>query len=123
MIVRDEEGTLARCLDSVKDIVDEIIIVDTGSIDKTKEIAKKYTSNIYDFEWIDDFSAARNYSFSKATKDFIMWMDADDVILEKDRINLKELKEKLDHSVGMVMMQYNLGTDIEGNPLCTYYRE
>lgn len=123
MIVRDEEDTLSRCLDSVKDLVDEIIIVDTGSIDQTKEIAKKYTSNIYDFQWIDDFSAARNYSFSKATKDFILWLDADDVILEEDRLKFKKLKEKLDTSIGTVLLQYNLGTDAEGRPLCTYYRE
>jgi glycosyltransferase involved in cell wall biosynthesis len=66
MIVKNEESVLGRCLDSVKDIVDEIIIVDTGSSDKTKEIAAKYTNRIYDFEWIDDFSVARNFSFEKA---------------------------------------------------------
>ena len=66
MIVKNEKDTLGRCLESVKDIVDEIVIVDTGSSDETKEIAGRFTSNIYDFEWIDDFSAARNYSFSKA---------------------------------------------------------
>ena len=68
MIVKNEEKVLARCLDSIADLMDEIIIVDTGSSDNTKEIAKKYTDKIYDFAWIDDFSAARNYSFSKATK-------------------------------------------------------
>ena len=64
MIVKNEEKVLARCLDSIADLMDEIIIVDTGSSDNTKEIAKKYTDKIYDFAWIDDFSAARNYSFS-----------------------------------------------------------
>ena len=113
MIVRDEEGTLSRCLDSVKDIVDEIIIVDTGSaLETIPKGLPKYTSKIYDFQWIDDFSAARNYSFSKATKDFILWLDADDVILEKDRIKLKALKEKLDASIGMVMMQYKFRVQI-----------
>ena len=71
MIVKNEEKVLARCLDSIADLMDEIIIVDTGSSDNTKEIAKKYTDKIYDFAWIDDFSAARNYSFSKATKEYI----------------------------------------------------
>ncbi len=85
MIVKNEEKVLARCLESVKDIVDEIIIVDTGSTDKTKEIAYRYTQNVYDFEWIHDFSAARNYSFSKATKDYQMWLDADDIITEENR--------------------------------------
>ena len=54
MIVRDEESVLARCLDSVRDLVDEIIIVDTGSLDDTKAIARRYTENVFDFEWIDD---------------------------------------------------------------------
>ena len=67
MIVKDEEDVLGRCIDSVKSIVDEIIIVDTGSVDATKDIAKSYTDKVYDFKWIDDFSAARNFSFSKAT--------------------------------------------------------
>ena len=92
MIVKDEELVLGRCLNSVKNLVDEIIIVDTGSTDKTKDIASLYTDKIYDFKWINDFSAARNYSFSKATKDYIMWLDADDVLLEEDYIKLQDLK-------------------------------
>ena len=71
MIVKNEERVLNRCLKSIADLMDEIIIVDTGSTDQTKEIARKYTENIYDFEWKDDFSAARNFAFSKATKDYI----------------------------------------------------
>ena len=95
MIVKNEEDTLARCLDCIKDIVDEIIIVDTGSTDLTKEIAKNYTNLVYDFKWIDDFSAARNFSFSKATKDYCLWLDADDVISKKNQEKLKKLKETL----------------------------
>ena len=79
MIVKNEEAVLARCLDSIKNAVDEIIIVDTGSVDKTKLIAREYTENIYDFEWINDFSAARNFAFSKAAMDYQMWLDADDI--------------------------------------------
>ena len=66
MIVKNEELNLAGCLDCLKAIADEIIIVDTGSTDRTKEIAEQYTDKVYDFEWIDDFSAARNFAFSKA---------------------------------------------------------
>ena len=83
MIVKDEQDVIERCLESVKDVVDEIIIVDTGSTDKTKQIVSKYTDKIYDFEWVNDFAKARNYSFSKATKDYILWLDADDVILKE----------------------------------------
>ena len=85
MIVRNEEAVLARCLDSIRDEVDEIIIVDTGSSDNTKEIAARYTDKIYDFKWIDDFAAARNFSFSKATMEFAMWLDADDVLTSTDK--------------------------------------
>jgi glycosyltransferase involved in cell wall biosynthesis len=123
MIVKNEEDTLARCLRSVHDIVDEIIIVDTGSTDKTKEIARDFTSKIYDFEWIDDFSAARNYSFSKATMDYILWLDADDVILPNDKKKLKKLKETLDPSVATVMMKYNYAFDEYGNVTLCFYRE
>lgn len=123
MIVRDEEETIARCLDSIKDIADEIIIVDTGSSDRTKAIASQYTQHIYDFEWIWDFSAARNFSFSQATQEYILWLDADDVLLEEDRNKLKYLKEQLDPSIDMVMMKYNLDTDALGRSVCTYYRE
>ncbi len=63
MIVKNEEKVLGRVLESAKKFADEIIIVDTGSTDKTKDIARKYTDKIYDFKWIDDFAAARNYSF------------------------------------------------------------
>lgn len=65
MIVKNEERVLKRCLDSVRDLVDEIIIVDTGSTDATKRIAAGYTDKIYDLTWNDDFSAARNLHFPK----------------------------------------------------------
>ena len=71
MIVKNEQDVIERCLQSIYKFVDEIIIVDTGSKDDTKEICKKY-GNVYDFEWCDDFSKARNFSFSKANSDYIM---------------------------------------------------
>lgn len=123
MIVKNEELVLKRCLESVKDIADEIIIVDTGSEDKTKDIAAEFTDKIYDFKWINDFSKARNYSFSKATKDYILWLDADDVILENDRIKFLTLKETLNTNIDIVMMKYNVGFDENGNVNFSYYRE
>lgn len=123
MIVKNEEKVLERCLECVSDIVDEIIIVDTGSVDKTKDIASKFTDKIYDFVWINDFSAARNYAFSKAEMQYIMWLDADDIIYEKDRNELKKLKETLPDTVDVVMMRYNTAFDENGNPVFLYYRE
>lgn len=64
MITKNEELKLRRCLDSVKDIVDEIIIVDTGSTDKTKDIALEFDANVYDYKWDDNFSNARDYALS-----------------------------------------------------------
>lgn len=123
MIVKNEENTLERCLQSVQNIVDEIIIVDTGSRDCTRQVASKFTNKIYDFQWIDDFSKARNYSFTMATKDYILWLDADDIILPEDRIKLMNMKETLSSDVDAVMMKYNTGFDSQGKVTFSYYRE
>ncbi len=85
MIVKNEETTLSRCLESVKDIVDEIILVDTGSIDNTVEIAKSYGAKIFFYKWDNSFANARNYSLSKASKDWILIMDADDELVKEDK--------------------------------------
>ena len=84
MIVKNEEPFLEKCLNSVKNLVHEIIIVDTGSTDKTKEIARKFTDKVFDFVWCDNFSAARNESLKHATGDWILVLDADEVIAEHD---------------------------------------
>ena len=122
MIVKNEEETLARCLDTIKDIVDEINIVDTGSTDKTKEIAAQYTHKIFDFPWTNSFAEARNESYKYATKDYILYLDADDVLLESDRAKFKALKETLDPSVDSVSMYYDAGTDEFGNVTLRYRR-
>lgn len=106
MIVKNEERLLARCLDSVADLMDEIIIVDTGSTDQTKEIAARYTDKIYDFEWVQDFSAARNFAFSKATKEYIYSADADEVLDEENREVFRQLKETLLPEIDIVQMYY-----------------
>lgn len=122
MIVKNEEMTLERCLNCAKDLVDEIIIIDTGSTDKTVEIAKKFTDKVYYFEWIQDFAAARNFSFSKATKEYIFYLDADDIILQEDQEKFKELKSTLDKSVDSVTMFYNLNLNEDGIPALSYRR-
>lgn len=93
MIVKNEEKVLERCLSSVVHLVDEIIVVDTGSTDNTKKIASKYTENIYDFEWVNDFSAARNFAASKATGKWILVLDADEFVDEENfNTFIQELK-------------------------------
>lgn len=88
MIVKNEEEMLPGCLDSIKG-VDEIVIVDTGSADKTIEIAKKYTTDLHFYKWHDDFSAARNYAISKCTADWLLIIDAD----ERLRSSIGDLRQ------------------------------
>ncbi len=106
MIVKNEAETLARCLDSLKGIGDEIIVVDTGSTDETKKIAAKYTDKIYDFKWIDDFSAARNFCFSKAGMDYIYTADADEILDEDNYHRFMDLKKAMIDDVEIVQMKY-----------------
>ena len=93
MIVRNEETCLGRCLDSVKDYVDEIIIVDTGSTDRTVEIAKSYGARIYHHPWENDFSKHRNQSLSYATGDWILQLDADEEMFAEDGLRIRETVE------------------------------
>jgi len=91
MIVKNEEKYLEQCLNSIKELVDEIIIVDTGSTDRTKEIAARFTNKIFDFQWCDDFAAARNESLKHATGDWILVLDADETISAQDHERIKKL--------------------------------
>ncbi len=97
LIVKNEEALLGKCLDTLKGI-DELIIVDTGSEDKTVEIAKKYTDKIYHFKWVDSFCKARNFANSKATGDFILVIDADEQLLTP-MSKVKEIITKTDKEV------------------------
>ena len=94
MIVRDAAQNLALCLDSVKNAVDEIIIVDTGSCDNTVEIAKKYTDKVYFFKWCDDFAKARNASLRRATKDWVLVLDDDEVLTRDTARKIKKYLAK-----------------------------
>ena len=106
MIVKNEEQILQRCLDSLAGLMDEIIIVDTGSTDATKEIAARYTDQVYDFVWVNDFSAARNFAFSKAKMEYIYSADADEVLDEKNRAAFAQLKQTLLPEIEVVQMYY-----------------
>lgn len=106
MIVKNEEHRLKNCLDSLTCIADEIIIVDTGSMDDTKEIAATYTDKIYDYKWIDDFAAARNFAFSKASCDYIYSADADEVLDATNQSRFSQLKNIILPEIDIVQMKY-----------------
>ncbi|OFS19724.1 MULTISPECIES: glycosyltransferase [Clostridium] len=102
MIIKNEEGTLDNCLKSIKDFVDEIIVVDTGSNDKSKEIAFKYTDKVFDFEWCDDFAKARNFSISKATNSWILVLDGDEIVTDFDKSNIEKFCDVNKDKVGRI---------------------
>jgi glycosyltransferase involved in cell wall biosynthesis len=93
MIVKNEEKYLQECFESVKDIIDEIVLVDTGSTDKTLEIAQKYNAKIFHFDWINDFSAARNYALENSTGSWILYLDADERIDPNSVNEIKRITE------------------------------
>lgn len=121
LIVKNEERHLKRCLDCLDGLMDEIIIVDTGSTDNTKEIAKAYTEKVYDFEWIDDFAAARNFAISKASKEYIYVADADEVLDQENYQRFAQLKQVLLPEIEIVQMKY--GNQLEHNTVYNFDEE
>ncbi|UZW16023.1 glycosyltransferase [Clostridium pasteurianum] len=116
MIVKNEGANLKNCLSKVAAFVDEIIIVDTGSIDNTKTIASEFTDKIYDFKWCNDFSKARNFSISKASKDWILVLDADEFVTDFFRYNIDEFIKNSSNKnkVGRIQ-RINIMNDPNGN--------
>jgi glycosyltransferase involved in cell wall biosynthesis len=96
MIVKNESANIADALACLAPFAEEIIVVDTGSKDNTKQIAARFTSKIYDFEWIDDFAAARNFAMSKAVKSYQLWVDADDRFTPENQGHIESLKSHFD---------------------------
>lgn len=121
MIVKNEEEVIARCLDSVRFLADEIIIIDTGSTDRTVHICKNYGVKLFHFDWCDDFSAARNFAFSHASCDYILWLDADDIIEPDENQKLLQLKERLNKDI--YYLYYDYYQDEYGKSVSTFYRE
>ncbi len=105
MIVRDNEDTIEACLASIRPWVDEIIVVDTGSLDRTPEICRRFGAQVHRFPWCDDFSAARNESLKYATGDWIFWMDSDDIMPPEQGRLLRELvaRQHAVHCLGYVL--------------------
>lgn len=112
MIVKNEEKHIRNCLEKVYNIVDEIVIVDTGSTDKTIEIAKEFGAKIYEFNWCDDFAAARNFAAEKCTGDWILVLDADEYVSVGDRKTLNDFIKINNNSIGRIE-QHN--KYLEGN--------
>ncbi len=100
MIVKDEEKQLDNCLKSIKSYVDEIVIIDTGSTDMTKQIAFEYTNKVYDFKWCNDFARARNFSIEKASNDWVIVLDADEVVTKFNSVGIEQFIHKNQRTVG-----------------------
>ncbi len=103
IIGKNEEKNIEKCLAPLSKYPFEIIYVDTGSIDRTKELAAKYTNNIYDFEWVDDFSAARNFSLKKASHNYVLVVDCDEFMTEIDLEGIYQAINEHPHGVGMLL--------------------
>ncbi|MDE6406920.1 MAG: glycosyltransferase family 2 protein [Lachnospiraceae bacterium] len=109
IIGKNEEKNIENCLEPLTHYPFEIIYVDTGSTDRTKELAAKYTEHIYDFEWIGDFSAARNYSLSKASHNQVLVLDCDEYLTDLDMEGLCAAIEAHPHGVGQILRKSYLG--------------
>lgn len=118
MIVRDEEEYLPRCLESARDLVSEIILVDTGSEDKTKEIASQFGAKILKFRWNDDFSAARNFSIAAASGDWILVLDADEILHESSHDAIRKACEKQNTCYYLTQRHYVSNPCISGFVPC-----
>ncbi len=100
IITKNEEHRIRRCLDPLKNTPFEIVVVDTGSTDRTVEVVREYTDKVYHFDWIKDFSAARNYSISKASHNWILVLDSDEFMTEIDIDELYRLADENPKGVG-----------------------
>src|SRR5437773_1939196 len=124
MIVRNEERQLAECLAPVASLFDEIVIVDTGSVDDTRRIAGRFTPHVFDFPWCDNFSAARNEALRRSTSEWLFWLDADDRLSEADVEKLRSLLKSLGHQPQAYFMNTACSSQYacEGETLITHPR-
>ncbi|MPM27367.1 hypothetical protein SDC9_73877 [bioreactor metagenome] len=104
MIVKNEERCLERCLKSVKDIIDDIIVIDTGSVDSTKKIAMSFGAKVFDYVWKNDFSDARNYALSKSDSDWNLILDADEYLVKGSRDDISKFMDNKD-SLGAIQIK------------------
>lgn len=122
MIVKNEEAVLEKCLESIKDVADEIIITDTGSTDRTIDIAKKYTNKIYHFKWANDFSKAYDFSRKKATLPYACRWDADFVLKKENIQDLISIKKRNFDNADVASFTWNIGFGDDGSPVNSIHR-
>jgi glycosyltransferase involved in cell wall biosynthesis len=126
MIVRNEEAHIGTALQHARRFADQIVIVDTGSTDRTKEICATVADEVLDFEWCDDFAKARNVGLERCTTDFIIWLDADDRVTEETADRIAALMRDPDPAArdwDALMLPYVYARDAAGNPTLVQYRE
>jgi tetratricopeptide (TPR) repeat protein len=111
MIVKNEEANLPVCLGSVADLMDEVIVVDTGSADRTREVAARFGARVHEFPWCDDFGAARNEGLRHATGDWVLWLDADDCLDEDNRQRLRAVFTRLGGEMDAYAMKVRSALD------------
>ena len=123
MIVKNEETLIGRVLDSAATVCDELIVVDTGSTDATREIAEERGASVHEVAWRDDFATARNASFAWCTGDWILWLDADDVVPAPTQQAIGALKDWLNDDVDAVAGPYHYSIADNGTVLLNVFRE
>src|SRR5579862_1653188 len=111
LIVKDEEANIGRCLASLQGKVDEVIVVDTGSSDRTAEIAAQAGARVVPFQWCDDFAAARNFSVEQATSEWVVWVDADEELMEDSPGALRTLCQNAQVEYGYLLDCRSLSND------------
>jgi len=121
MIVKNEAENLPALIESVRGAVDKIYVTDTGSDDNTVQIAKDLGCEVNHFEWVNDFAAARNFSFASVKEDYILWMDGDDVLEGKD--DFIKWRDEIMHLADFWVANYVYASHPDGAPACTFIRE
>ena len=119
--MKNEEENIPRLLKSVEGCFDQIVLVDTGSTDKSVEVAKSLGVQVEYFKWVDDFSAARNYSFSFSKSEFTMWLDLDDVLFNRE--GFINFRDTVMHMADYWVAAYHYGSDGNGKVTCSFSRE
>ena len=119
MITRDCAETLQQCLLSVYGLFDQVVIVDTGSVDNTVAVAKKFDAEVYHFQWVDDFAAARNESFNRLKTEWAFWIDSDDVIVGREYLE-DMLQKCTEQNLRGVVLEYLYAFDSVGERFLAY---